>query len=185
MKRKLLGITIIAVIAVLFTVGLVKADSTITANLSPDHYTITVGQSITFTCTYTSSINPSGKGQLLISGPETDPSSSDAWDTWSTLHYWDSGTGTKHSGFLTSGVPVTYTQQFTSVGYYKLHWQCVDSGSTDYGNGAYVELIVQVVNTPSVLPEAPPLAVFALSFAAIGLFVIVTKKRTKQSKVSL
>jgi len=31
------------------------------------------------------------------------------------------------------------------------------------------------------LPEAPPIAVLALGFAALGLFVVVTKKRTRRS----
>ncbi len=81
-----------------------------------------------------------------------------------------------HSPSLTSGVPVTFTKTVDTPGYYRFKWECRGGGV----DGAFVEVPVHVVDTPTVLPEAPPIAALAIGLAAVGLFVVVTKKRTKQ-----
>lgn len=160
-----------------FILGIVNAQANfVTGSISASSPEIIVHGSVTITSTYTSSLGVQGTGKLLMSGPAADPSSPSAWDDWTTLQYWDNTVGPKHSPALTSGVPVTFPKTLDTTGYYKFQWQCSGGGV----DGAWTEVIVHVVDTPTVLPEASPLAVFALSFAAIGLFVVVTKKRTKQ-----
>lgn len=166
-----------------FTVGLVQAAS-VTSTLQADKTVLVNHDSITFTCTYTSSINPVGTGYIQVSGPAstTNPIN---FLSWTTLYLWDGESSSVEGPLLSSGVPVTFTKQLDTPGYYKFHWQCTYYGDSTFHDGAYQEVLIQVLSTPTVLPEAPPLAVFALGFAAVGLFVAVTKRRTKQSEVTL
>jgi hypothetical protein len=127
------------------------------------------------TCTYTSSESVLGTGNLLLYGPSTSISDTEFDDAYvGVLHYWDGGTGDKHSPMLQSGVPVTFTQTLNAPGYYKFQWQC-RGGEVD---GAYTEVIVRVVATPEELPEAPPVAAIVACFAAVGAVGLVTAKKT-------
>jgi hypothetical protein len=134
-------------------------------SISADINTLLVHGSVIITCTYTSTASVQGSGSLWISGPAS--SASDSFDAMSRIKSWST---------ISSGVPVDFTKQLDATGYYKFTWMCEGGGV----NGAWTYVIVNVVDTPTVLPEAPPLAAFALGFASLGLFVVVTKKRPKQ-----
>ena len=164
-------------ITMLFTMSMVSAQgNTVTGSISASSTTIVVHSTVTLTCTYTSSIGVQGKGTLQLSNAG-DPSDPDTFDTWTDIHYWDGGTGSKHSPMLTSGVPVTFTKQIDTTGYYKFRWLC-SGGSVD---GAFTEVTVHVVDSIVVLPEAPPIAGLAIGFAAVGVFVVAAKKKTPKS----
>jgi hypothetical protein len=166
MKGKLIVFLLLVVLAGSITFEVVNAQTNyVSGSISANTSTIVVHDSVTFTCTYTSTIGVTGTGSLEMSAPASSASgpfkNNDEIYSWSTL---------------SSGVPVTYTQQIDAAGYYRVRWLCSGGGV----DGAYTLVIIHVLDAPSVLPEAPPLAVFALGFAALGLFVAVTKKRTKQ-----
>lgn len=166
LKRKMLAATMIAVTIVFFTVGLAYAQgNTVTGSISASSITIVVHSSVTLTCTYTSSAGIQGTGSLQMGGPKA--SSSDHFSL-AEISWWDS---------INSGVPVTFTQQLDSTGYYKFRWSCSGGGV----DGVYTEVIVHVVDAPSVLPEAPPVAGLAIGFAAVGLFAVVAKKKSPKT----
>jgi hypothetical protein len=168
MKCKFLAILFLVIVALVTTVDFASA-AEVAGSLNSNQVQIVVHQSVTLTCTYTTSLGVPGSGTLEISGPK--PSASGSWTVNTVIASWDDS--------LTSGVPVTFNQQLDTPGYYRFRWLCSGGGV----DGAFTYVVVQVLDTPSVLPEAPPLAVFALGFAALGLFVVVSKKRTKQSLV--
>jgi hypothetical protein len=171
LKRKIIAVLMLLAVAVLFTVDFASA-AQVTGSINADHAVILTHQSVTLTCTYTTTLGVQGKGTLQVSNAG-DPSDPDTFDTWTDVHYWDGGTGTKHSGMLTSGVPVTFTKQLDATGYYKFRWLCQGGGV----DGAFTEVTVQVVDTTP-LPEAPPIAAFAVGFAAVGMFIYVAKRKT-------
>jgi hypothetical protein len=179
MKGKLLAFLLLAALAVSLTIQVADA-AQVTGSITANRYTIVIHDTVTLTCTYTTTLGVQGTGNLQMSSPG-DPSDLSSYGPWTDLQFWDGSTSTKHpelhSPMLNSGVPVTFTKQIDETGYYKFRWLCKGGGV----DGAFTEVDVQVVDTPVVLPEAPPLAVFALGFAAIGLFIVTTKKRSKQS----
>jgi hypothetical protein len=182
LKVKLLAVSLFVVFAIVLTIPVTVAQtSTVTGTISESSTEIITHGSVTLTCTYTSTTNPTGTGKLWMFGPVDDPTDTDTLDIShpTVLQYYDNTVKTLHSPELHSGVPVTFTKTIDTPGYYKFRWDC-QSGSVI---GAYVEVILHVVDVPTVLPEAPPLAVFALGFAALGLFAAVTKKRAKQSPI--
>jgi hypothetical protein len=181
MHRKTLLAVLLLFFIALLTIGVANAEDTtyVQATFSVDRSTVLKGQTVTFTCTYTSGTYPIGTGQILICGPST----TENFDFLSQtpLYLWNGKTGSAYGPLLASGIPVTYTLQLNQTGYYQFEWKCNYNGASASVHGAYVTLNVHVVDTPTVLPEAPPLAVFALGFAAMGLFIVSTKKRSKQS----
>jgi hypothetical protein len=174
MKRKILSVVMLLTLAICLTVTFAYADvNIVTGSIGSSDSVIVVSGSVTLTCSYTSSLGNDGTGRLLISGPASDPSSSSAFDDWSTLYKWD---GLDGRPVLTSGVPVTYDKQLTAEGYYKFQWQCKASDGTD---GAYTEVLVHVVGTPEELPEASPVLAILACFAAVGAVGLVTTKKAK------
>jgi hypothetical protein len=166
LKSKLLACLLLVALIASVAIGFVNAQTNYVAGtISTNTDTIVVHDSVTITCTYTSTASVQGSGSLWISGPAS--SASDSFDEMSRIKSWST---------LSSGVPVDFTRQLDATGYYKFTWMCEGGGV----NGAWTYVIVNVVDTPTVLPEAPSLAVFALGFAALGLFVVVTKKRSNQ-----
>jgi hypothetical protein len=95
-----------------------------------------------------------------MGGPK--PSPTDHF-SFSEICWWDT---------IDSGVPVTYAQQLDATGYYTFRWLC-SGGGTD---GAYTEVTVLVVDSPSILPEAPPILVLVMIFVAAGAFIVRKKK---------
>lgn len=182
MKAKIVVVVLLLLsLGTSFIVGVASADETVTGTISPSSSVIYVGSSVTITCTYTSSLSLEGIGTLQISGPASDPTDPDAFDSWTNIHYWDGGTGTKHSPLLTSGVPVEFTQQLNSVGYYMFRWLCSSVNGTD---GAWTEVMVLVIEEPPPpVPEGSSIAVFAVSLATVGAFAIIAKKRNTPKKV--
>jgi hypothetical protein len=179
LKVKQLAFLLLSVLAVAFMVQIAAADTAnyVTGSISASSSEVITHSSVTITCTYTSTSSATGTGKLWIAGPVDDPTDTEGFDgSSSVLQYYDGGTKVNHSPTLTSGVPVSYIKTLDTTGYYKFKWECQGGGVV----GAFVEVTVHVVDTPTVLPEAPPLAVFALGFAALGLFVAVTKKRSIQ-----
>lgn len=176
MRWKILSALLLLSFIVLLTIGVANAADTayVKATFSVDKTTVVKGQSVTFTCTYTSTASQTGTGRILICGP----SESQDFDYLPEvpIHYWNGKTGS--DPVLTTEKPVTYTLQLNQTGYYQFKWEC-NYGITSTSDGAFVTLNVHVVDTLTPLPEAPPLAVFALGFAALGLFIVVTKRRTK------
>jgi hypothetical protein len=70
---------------------------------------------------------------------------------------------------------VYFEKTLTEVGYYKFRWLCSGGGV----DGAYTEVIVHVVSTPTELPDAPPVAAILACFAAVGAVGLVTTKKAK------
>jgi hypothetical protein len=174
MKGKIVSVVLMLTLALCLTASLAKADTNcVMGSIGSSDSVIVSGGSVILTCTYTSNMTSSGNGKLLISGPYANPADPHAFNSFSIIHWWDGGTGPDSSPLLTSGVPVTFTQQLDTVGYYKFQWQCQ---ATDGTNGAYVDVLVHVVATPSELPEAPPLAAIAACFIAVGAFAVASKK---------
>jgi hypothetical protein len=170
MKMKVFTAFAVVAMISLFAIGLASA-AQVTGSLTADNSIIVVHNTVTLTCTYTTTLGVQGKGTLQLSNAG-DPSDPDTFDTWTEIHYWDGGTGTKHSPMLTSGVPVTFPKVLDNPGYYKFRWLCSGGGV----DGAFTEVTVQVVLIPPPLPEAPPIAGLAIGFAAVGLFVVVAKR---------
>ncbi len=165
LKAKKLAFLFFAALIASVAIGFVNAQTNyVTGSISADTNTLLVHGSVIITCTYTSTTSVQGSGSLWISGPAS--SSSGPFNSMSLVNSWDT---------ISSGIPVDFTKQIDATGYYKFTWMCEGGGV----NGAWTYVIVNVVDTPTVLPEAPPLAAFALGFAALGLFVVVTKKRPK------
>jgi hypothetical protein len=162
-KRKVFAITLIIAMAALFTIGVVNA-AEVSGSLSSDHPQIVVHQSVTLTCTYTTTLGVLGSGTLEIAGPN--PTSSGPWSPNTVISEWDDS--------LASGVPVTHTQTLDTTGFYRFRWLCSGGGV----DGAFTYVIVQVVGLPPPLPEAPPVAGLAIGFAAVGLFAVVAKKKS-------
>lgn len=176
-KKGLLVFFLVVVFAI-SAIGVASAEDTasVKASLSVDRTTITLGQTITFTCTYTSSANPKGTGKLSIS--ESLENADDDPITMTSVRIWNGKTGSIYGPLLDSGVPVTYTKQFTEAGYYKVEWRCNYNGGGISADGAWIETVIHVVETPTVLPESPPLAALAASFMAIGVCIVVVKKKS-------
>jgi hypothetical protein len=103
-----------------------------------------------------------GQGLILMSGPKT--TAAGPFKSWEEINSWNP---------LDNGVPVTFDQELDDVGYYKFQWQCKANDGTV---GAFVDVIVHVVATPSELPEAPPIAAIAACFIALGAFAAASKK---------
>ncbi len=165
LKTKRLAFLLIIALAATLTIQVVDA-AEVSGSLNADQSQIVVHQSVTLTCTYITSLGVIGSGTLEISGPKSSPSG--PWTVNTVIASWEDS--------LISGVPVEFTQQLDTSGYYRFRWLCSGGGV----DGAFTYVTIQVLDAPTVLPEAPPLAAFALGFAALGLFVVVTKKRPKQ-----
>lgn len=173
-KVKLLTVFVLMALIVSLAIQVTTAQTTIvTGIISSSASAIVVHNSVTLTCTFSSSSSTTGTGKLWISGPYDNPSDPDAFDSYSTIYYWDGGTGTKHGPILTSDVPVSFTKTLDTVGYYKFKWECTDGVNV----GAFVEVMVRVVDSISVLPEAPPMAGVVASIAAIGVGIAIAKKK--------
>jgi hypothetical protein len=91
MNRKAVSMFTILSIALCFTVSYAYA-AVVTGSIGASDSVIVVGGTVTLTCTYTSSESVQGTGTLMMSGPASDLSDPEAFDSWSTLHYWDGGT---------------------------------------------------------------------------------------------
>lgn len=170
MKVKLLAVLLFVALAASLTVQIVSAQTNyVSGSISADSTTVVVHGSVTLTCTYTSTLNVQGSGSLEMSGPAT--SSTGPFKSWNEINSWDT---------VDSGVPVTYTQQLDTAGYYKIRWLCSGGGV----DGAYTYVIIHVVNT-TVLPEAPPLAAIAAAFAAGALCIAAAKKKGAEVSTKL
>ena len=179
LKVKRLAFLLMIALVVTLAIQVVDA-AQITGSITSDRSEIITHESVTVTCTYTSTASTSGSGDLSLSGPYADKDSPIAFKRWDVIYSWDGYPGLPDTNgpLLVSGVPVTHTIKLDQPGYYKFKWEC---GSSD---GAYTWVIVHVVDTPTVLPEAPPIAALAIGFAALGLFVAITKKRSGQMQIS-
>ena len=165
MNQKVIAVLMLTTLALFISLDFASA-AEVSGSLNADHVQIVTHQSVTLTCTYTTTLGMIGSGTLEISGPKSSPSGS--WIVNTVISSWDDS--------LTSGVPVTFTQQLDSPGYYRFRWLCSGGGV----DGAFTYVTVQVLDTPTILPEAPPIAGLAIGFAAIGLFVVVAKKRNQK-----
>lgn len=134
----------------------------VSGSIAASTTTVVIHGSVTLTCTYTSSLGIPGTGSLEMSGPAS--SASGPFKSWNEINSWDT---------VNSGVPVTYDQQFDSLGYYKIRWLCSGGGV----DGAYTYVIIHVVDM-TVLPEAPPLAGIAAAFVAVALCIVMVKKKS-------
>lgn len=164
MRSHILAVTLL-LFAFLFAVGSVsgKNSNEVTGSLSTDKTIIVVNQAVTLTCTYTSTQgNIKGQGDLEMSGPY--PTSSGPFTSWNQINTWNA---------LTSGVPVTFSQPLTQVGYYQFRWLCTGGGV----DGAYTVVTVQVVNNAEVLPEGSPIGMSVMGLVAIAVFALVVRRK--------
>lgn len=175
MNRKLLIIMALVVISCVATIGVAIA-GTISGTIEALYggspvVSEPLGTIIQLHCSFSDIPASNGEATVYYKFSTTDLSKAG----WKALGGNDITSISSWSG-TEQVVPFTLNQQ----GFYRFYLE-VDADSGDSvtvqypASGSFLTL-----PTPSVLPEAPPIAALAIGFAAVGLFVVVTKKRTKQ-----
>jgi len=165
LRRPILAVTLLLFVFLYsFSVIIAQSSNVVTGYISADNSVIVANQAVTLTCIYTSTQTTTGRGTLEMSGPYA--TSSGPFTSWTTIKTWSS---------LTSGVPVTFSQQLNQSGYYQFRWNC----SARCVHSVYKVVTVQVVENFKHLPEGPAIGVSVMGLAAIAVFSLVVRRKTK------
>lgn|GEM_PF-4917272 len=179
MNRKLLIIIALVVISCAATLGLVIA-GTLSGTIEAQYnggpvVNEPLGTTIQLHCLFSDNPSSNAVATVTYRYSSTDLSDIDwlsvSMTTITTIPNWN-------------GAEQIVPYTLDKVGYYRFYLS-VNTYSGDSVTVHYPASGSFSSPPAEVLPEAPPIAGLAIGFAALGLFVVMTKRRTKQSQATL